>query len=476
MTKIHLCNSVGFCSLYPEHSFYRLFTYLTHRGFDVSIYDLRIKVFSSLMGAGDSDFVVYYMYLALLKLTGQSEELRGCEFEPKGLEFFVNVIEKEVKNWLKIIEKEKPDIIGLNVAPRGLGFDFSNREIKDVKCLTGMDFLYASYLGSMVSPIVFLYSFPYVDFRDIYKAFKFDPNIKLFIYNDLVPTVMKILSCLERKENISKIENTFFVNDGKLKKNPPMYDTNLEYPYANYSKAPLDLYDKAFEGNMLFSIDGSIGCPLNCSFCDIPYIYGPCRARTPEDIAGELIYYSKNFNQKRFIFNDRVINADIKAFERLCDILIKEGFCGELSGYINPSNELTYDLLKKAYLAGIRTALYGVDSGSLHVLKLMNKNYTVETASRILRESHLVGIKNDVAIITDFPGETDEDFRETLNFVENNSKYISTFRNNQFMPLKGSDVYKNPGKYGINSLSKLKKYKESKRLVTLKNLMGELGF
>jgi hypothetical protein len=71
--------------------------------------------------------------------------------------------------------------------------------------------------------------------------------------------------------------------------------------------------------------------------------------------------------------------------------------------------------------SGLRSVIYGVESGSPRVLGLMNKNFAIETAEKVLRDTHEAGILTTGNFMFGFPGEKEEDFAMTLDFLRRNA-------------------------------------------------------
>ncbi|MCX6374607.1 MAG: hypothetical protein NTU88_00960, partial [Armatimonadetes bacterium] len=59
----------------------------------------------------------------------------------------------------------------------------------------------------------------------------------------------------------------------------------------------------------------------------------------------------------------------------------------------------------------------GLECGSPNVLRLMRKRFTIEDAEWFINSIHEAGIKIDLNLIVGFPGETEDDFQETLIFI-----------------------------------------------------------
>jgi radical SAM superfamily enzyme YgiQ (UPF0313 family) len=106
-------------------------------------------------------------------------------------------------------------------------------------------------------------------------------------------------------------------------------------------------------------------------------------------------------------------------------------------------------LIFKLRKAGCQQFILGLESFSDRVLALMGKGYTAEEAGAFLKKTKNAGIRNDIAIIVGFPGETEEDFLTTLKYLRKNAAYIDKVCSLNIcgMPI-GSELRKSPEKYG----------------------------
>ena len=77
--------------------------------------------------------------------------------------------------------------------------------------------------------------------------------------------------------------------------------------------------------------------------------------------------------------------------------------------------------------AGCKALQFGIESGSQRILRKMNKPFSIDQAELILRSSFSAGIQNFINLLIGFPGETEEDFMETLCFLERNRQFIQGF-------------------------------------------------
>lgn len=168
------------------------------------------------------------------------------------------------------------------------------------------------------------------------------------------------------------------------------------------------------------------GCNRFCSYCIIPYARGNIRSRDPEDVKNEVIKLSQNGYQEIILTGIHIASYGkdkedldlINLIENIHDIpgierirlssveprLITEDFLKSLSSFSKFCDHFHLSL----------------QSGSNSVLKRMNRKYTreeyLEKVNLIRNFYPNAGITTD--IIVGFPGETEEEFKDTLDLAE----------------------------------------------------------
>jgi threonylcarbamoyladenosine tRNA methylthiotransferase MtaB len=170
------------------------------------------------------------------------------------------------------------------------------------------------------------------------------------------------------------------------------------------------------------------GCNNFCTFCIIPWARGLMRSRDPEEVvrqAQQLVdagykeivltgihtggYGSdlKDYNLAMLLSD---IEANVKGLKRLRISSIE-------------ASQITDDVIEvmKKSKVIVRHLHIPLQSGSDSVLKRMRRKYTMDSfAERLIK---LREIMPDLAVTSDvivgFPGETEEEFMETYNFVKN---------------------------------------------------------
>ncbi|MBU5254831.1 tRNA (N6-isopentenyl adenosine(37)-C2)-methylthiotransferase MiaB [Tissierella praeacuta] len=177
------------------------------------------------------------------------------------------------------------------------------------------------------------------------------------------------------------------------------------------------------------------GCNNFCTYCIVPYTRGRENSREPENIIKEIEELAKNGCKEVTLLGQNV-NSYGKNLQRnynftdlLKDINKIDGI-ERIRFMTSHPKDLSDDLINcYATLDKLCPHLHlPVQSGSNKVLKEMNRNYTKEDYLKIIGK--LKEAVPEIAITTDiiigFPGETDEDFNETLDLVKE-VKFDSAF-------------------------------------------------
>lgn len=200
--------------------------------------------------------------------------------------------------------------------------------------------------------------------------------------------------------------------------------------YTNHERAEIKIQD---------------GCDRFCTYCIIPYARGPVRSRKIDDIVDEtkkladsgikeivvtgihISSYGKDLKEDISLIDVLERINDIDKIQRirlgsLEPIIITEEFVSRLKNLKKICNHFHLSL----------------QSGCNETLKRMNRRYATEdfkTIVKLLRDNI-----NDVALTTDvivgFPGETEEEFNQTVNFL--NEVKFSKMHVFKYSPRKGT--------------------------------------
>jgi len=230
-----------------------------------------------------------------------------------------------------------------------------------------------------------------------------------------------------------------------------------EIPFPTYNEFDMDSYtDKRF-----ISILGSRGCIRKCNFCNDTVMWGkPFRLRSPENVIEEMKYCVNKHNTQIFKFSDLILNGSTGFVNRLSELLIKENLKAywfnsyqsiEWHGQIAVRKDMDFSLFEKMKKSGFTVANIGVESFSNNVLKLMNKGYTADDAIKFLQYQKEAGIEVQINTIIGFPGETEDDFNQTLDYLCKARPYIDYVASISTCGIgPGSELATNPEKFNID--------------------------
>jgi threonylcarbamoyladenosine tRNA methylthiotransferase MtaB len=245
-------------------------------------------------------------------------------------------------------------------------------------------------------------------------------GVNLVIGTNERSKIVEIIRNINSEDNISMVDNIM-----EVRKFEEMKIDNLE----DRTRAFLKIQE---------------GCNQYCSYCIIPYARGPVRSREKENIVNEVKRLVKNGFKEVVLTGIHVASygKDFKTIG-LIDIIKEVNAVEGLERIRLSSIEPT--LLDEDFMKELSTCEKFCDhfhlslqSGSNGVLKRMNRRYTKEEYGKIVE--NIRKYYPDASITTDlivgFPGESDEEFMEGMDFIKTIDFYqIHVFK---YSPRKGT--------------------------------------
>ena len=248
--------------------------------------------------------------------------------------------------------------------------------------------------------------------------------------------IIAIGGCMMQEEHITE----------KIKKSYPFVD--IVFGTHTLHKFPEDLYiaiTKNKKVKDVIDIDGEIyeglpvkrssnkqasviimyGCNNFCSYCIVPYVRGRERSRKPEDILNEIKELAKEGYREITLLGQNVNSykgGENYNFANLLEDVDKiEGI--EVIRFVSPHpKDFTDDVIDVISKSKKISRLIHVplQSGSTNVLKEMNRKYTKEQYLDLIKRirDKIPDVVFSTDIIVGFPGETEEDFEDTIDVVK----------------------------------------------------------
>ena len=205
----------------------------------------------------------------------------------------------------------------------------------------------------------------------------------------------------------------------------------------------IDIAGKVYEGlpikrdsNIKASVTIMNGCNNFCSFCIVPYVRGRERSRQPKDIIDEVKDLAKqgykeitllgqNVNSYLRVEREKGIPFEeydgVNSFATLLRAINKiDGI--ERIRFVSPHpKDFTDDVIEAIANSDKVCKLIHLplQSGNTEILKIMNRRYSKEQFLELVEKmkAKIPNLTLSTDIIVGFPGETDEQFEDTLDVV-----------------------------------------------------------
>jgi radical SAM superfamily enzyme YgiQ (UPF0313 family) len=225
-------------------------------------------------------------------------------------------------------------------------------------------------------------------------------------------------------------------------------------PFLDFSGFDMTLYS----GDRIH-LSTSRGCVRKCAFCAHIVQQKVYRTMSAARAVAEIRHQLAEYPERRVVdFNDSLVNGDVRRVAEISELLIQlraerlqthPGIDFGWTGMAILHPTMTPGLLQKMRWSGCLALRYGLESGSQKVVDRMRKNFKVADAVKIIRDTSRAGIEPHVFVMAGFPGETERDFRMTLDFVRRNARLLGGVLVSNCEIQEGSDLDVRAADYGI---------------------------
>lgn len=162
----------------------------------------------------------------------------------------------------------------------------------------------------------------------------------------------------------------------------------------------------------------SRGCPFNCIFCYNSWRGTPVRYHSAKRIINDVEFLIKEYKVEGIYFMDDNFFFPQKRFIKICEGILRKKF-NILWGCQTRADSVSREILKLAYKSGLRSILFGFESGSQRILTMLKgKGPTIEQNCEAIRLCWETGVGPLGSFMVGSPTETIEDLEKTLAFVK----------------------------------------------------------
>ena len=274
-------------------------------------------------------------------------------------------------------------------------------------------------------------------------------NIDFLCLGEGENTIVDLLLALENGRDLGSVNGIIFKNNGKIiHTKPRSYVENLDSLDFPLTHAPKVLKDfEKYPKEVFAFIFASRGCPYACTFCESKSMWTrKVRYRSPENIVAEL-KIMKKFGINRVNFDDDTFGVSKKNIKAMNDLIHDE--LPNMTYTCETVVQLAKDenVVRDMKHGGCTGTFVGIESGNNEILKKIKKTQTREECIKAMRNLQKYGIESHAFMMVGFPSETEETFKETMDFIPELRPDSVIF--SIFTPYPGSDIYEECKREGI---------------------------
>lgn len=335
----------------------------------------------------------------------------------------LHIAPEEIPSSAKKIAGDKPTFVGISAFTCNQT-DFSARLSKELKKICDIPVVWGGVHATMVPESTL--SEDYID---------------AIVIGEGEETAVEFADALENGKDLNKVRGIGFKQNGELILTEPrplienLDDCTLDWDMVDVNRYLVPMWGQKKVINFI----SSRGCPHRCGFCySLKFSGGRWRAHSREFVISEIQMLKDKYGIDGIRFYDDNFFANKK---RAIDILeaIDLPWEGQLRiGYI------TDELARKLRDTKCQGILFGLESGNDRILKLMQKDQTVDDIVRgitILAKYPEVRVSN--CVILGNPTETMQEIRNTINLCLEMWKIHPrmSFSLGTYMPYPGVPLY-----------------------------------
>lgn len=307
------------------------------------------------------------------------------------------------ENLGKIIEREKPDMIGITATTPVIYSAFKIAELvkKNSSSLTVIGGMHATLMPEECVANEF------VDFA---------------VFGEGEKTILELLECIKSNGDYSKIKGLAYKKGWETVRNEPREPIqdldSIPFPARHLFKNQKYTYPDALRFPA-FPIITSRGCPGNCTFCTAKFMHGKrFRNRSAENILEEVELLVREYGAREIhIWDDNFITNRKRVFE-FRDGIIKRG----MKVLFSFPNGVRADFINREILQALKdmgtySIAIGVESGNQRILDSIQKGIKLEQIENAFKLAKELKLETWGFFLLGLPEEDSKTMEETIDFA-----------------------------------------------------------
>lgn len=262
-------------------------------------------------------------------------------------------------------------------------------------------------------------------------------------------TLQELVDTLDAGRTLQGVRGLAYKDSGKIIFNQPreyIKDVDsISFPayhlinMDSYFALPFDAHGIITKHQRYMPILTSRGCPYGCIYCH--NIFGKIfRARSPENVLGEMELLYNKYNIREFHIEDDSFNIDLERAEKILDLISNKDLKISIQfGSGIRADRMNESFAKKLKKAGTFMVAIGVESASENTLKNVKKSLdlsSIPTAVKLLIDQNILVW---TYFMIGFMNETRQEIRQTIDFAKKLKNHFVSF--SFVIPYPGTELF-----------------------------------
>jgi radical SAM superfamily enzyme YgiQ (UPF0313 family) len=214
-----------------------------------------------------------------------------------------------------------------------------------------------------------------------------------------------------------------------------------DLPFPNRKKINLQLYFDAWKnkhGESALSMSTQRGCPYTCKWCSRA-VYGQSyRRRSAKCVVDEIAAVQLNYSFDTIWFVDDVFTISHKWLNEFAEEITLRSIRVKYE-IITRADRMSEEVIQLLKQSGCFRIWIGAESGSQKIIDAMERRVDVKQVREMIKLTKSYGLQAGTFIMVGYPGEEDDDVKETLvHLRESNPDYYTV---TVAYPIKGTPLY-----------------------------------
>lgn len=256
-------------------------------------------------------------------------------------------------------------------------------------------------------------------------------------------TTFELYNAIVNNYNFNEIDGIAFLENGTIVQTKPRtkFKELDQLPLPNRKAINMQNYLdtwKTNHGQSSMTISTQRGCPYTCKWCSTA-VYGQSYRRRPANqVAEEMKMLKEKYNPDAIWFVDDVFTVSHKWLLSFKEEVLKQETIIPFE-CITRAERLNDEILQLLKDVGCFRIWIGAESGSQTIIDAMDRRVDVNQVKKVIQDTNAIGIETGTFIMLGYPGETEKDIKETIQYLKdaNPTFYTITIA----YPIKGTSLY-----------------------------------